>query len=281
MENWKYDESNAEFWDYLCGMNSVLTLGFDVSTREGIDHFDDWYFDFYPYLKVYLEEVLVGKESVLEIGLGLGTVSRYLSERVERYVGLDVAANVVNFNNSEFVRRGLNGKCIHGSILDPKIDEKFDLVIAIGSLHHTGDFNKALKNAFSLMSEEGQLLIMIYNEFSLFNWIHFPKKTFRAYLDFRLSGIKQWDEVFAEIRAVNDSNLQGVAAPSTSYFHKNVFKDYGEIFNQNWKIQIRNTNNLRVFRNIFINRNLILNNLARICGTDIYAISSSKANRIK
>jgi SAM-dependent methyltransferase len=115
MDSWKYDAENSEFWNYLCGTNAALGYGFDVTTSVGIEDFDSWYFKFYPYLRNYLEFALSGPESVLEIGLGLGTTSRYLASNVSKYTGLDIAPNVISFLREDFKNRKLHGEFVLGS----------------------------------------------------------------------------------------------------------------------------------------------------------------------
>jgi len=70
-------------------MNAAVTNNFDLTTRSGIDKIDAWYFEFYPYLFEFVNESIHGAESVLEIGLGLGTLSGYLESR-STYYGIDV-----------------------------------------------------------------------------------------------------------------------------------------------------------------------------------------------
>ena len=85
------DAANAEFWNYLCGTNAATYMGFDLDTREGVSQFDTWYMGFYPYLQAYVDNAVHSAQSCLEVGIGLGTVSRYLSRNVHELSALDVA----------------------------------------------------------------------------------------------------------------------------------------------------------------------------------------------
>ena len=245
LESWKYDEDNSEFWNYLCGTNSALGYGLDVTTRRGIEDFNTSYFEYYPYLKKYLDFALLESESILVIGLGLGTVSRYLASNVESYLGLDVAPNVISFLREDFKNRHFNGEFVLGSIIaDVKELEgrKFDAVVSIGSLHHTGRLEYAIDNALKFLNPGGQALIMIYNKFSLFNITHSPKNCLSGYFDHLINGTSSWKEMSEEIRAINDSDDSGKGAPSTEYSHQKIFADQNVI----WKTQIRNMNHLRL-----------------------------------
>ncbi|MCX6130801.1 MAG: hypothetical protein NTX25_17295, partial [Proteobacteria bacterium] len=72
---------NAKFWNELCGTNLALRLGITDDSSRSLQIFDDWFFSFYPYLKPFLDRVLVGKQKILEVGLGYGSVSTYLALR--------------------------------------------------------------------------------------------------------------------------------------------------------------------------------------------------------
>lgn len=89
------DAANAEFWNYLCGTNAATYMGFDLDTREGVGQFDAWYMGFYPYLPAYIDNAIDSAQSCLEVGIGLGTVSRYLSRNVHELSALDFAPNHV------------------------------------------------------------------------------------------------------------------------------------------------------------------------------------------
>jgi 2-polyprenyl-3-methyl-5-hydroxy-6-metoxy-1,4-benzoquinol methylase len=55
----------------------------------------------------------------------------------------------------------------HGSALDKEFLDmlgEFDIVYAWGVLHHTGNMRKAMENIVSLVGEDGQLYISIYND---------------------------------------------------------------------------------------------------------------------
>ena len=56
-----------------------------------MSRYDKAYLDMYPYLRRYLPSPSASAASVLEIGLGYGTVAQALSERGWRCCGLDLA----------------------------------------------------------------------------------------------------------------------------------------------------------------------------------------------
>jgi SAM-dependent methyltransferase len=154
-------------------------LGITAADPAGVDIFDRWFFDFYPYLvdsRFIPWESLVG-QSVLEIGLGYGSVTRRLSRYTDRVVALDIAPGPVNFAAATTERT----TCIRGSALAlPFADATLDNVVAIGSLHHTGNMELAFRECIRVLRPGGRLIAMVYNRHSYKRWIVSPIATLRS-----------------------------------------------------------------------------------------------------
>ena len=118
MHQSEISKKNSGFWDELCGSSLAKTLGVVDSSLASLKRFDDWYFDFYPYLFSHIPfGQLLGKD-VLEIGLGYGTVSQRLAESGVNYTGLDIAAGPVAMVNHRLKQNNLPGVALQGSVLD-------------------------------------------------------------------------------------------------------------------------------------------------------------------
>ena len=58
----------------------------------------------------------------------------------------------------------LPGRALQGSILEPPFNRAtFDVVVAIGVYHHTGNLQLALANTAALLRPQGRAVIMIHN----------------------------------------------------------------------------------------------------------------------
>jgi 2-polyprenyl-3-methyl-5-hydroxy-6-metoxy-1,4-benzoquinol methylase len=158
---------NSEFWNELCGSQLAKFLGITDSSKESLKKFDDWYFDFYPYLFDHIPFNQLNNRNVLEIGLGYGTVSQRLAEAGAIYTGLDIAAGPVSMVNHRLAQVNLPGRAIQGSILDPEfLPESFDAIVAIGCLHHTGNLKLAIDQCWKLLRPGGSLIFMVYYAYS-------------------------------------------------------------------------------------------------------------------
>lgn len=111
------EDANRAFWNELCGTGLAKVLGITDASPISLKRFDDWFFDFYPYLfsEVPLAE-LAGRD-VLEIGLGYGSLSQKIAESGARYVGLDIAPGPVEMVLHRLRQLGLAGEVEQGSIL--------------------------------------------------------------------------------------------------------------------------------------------------------------------
>ena len=211
------DRRNAAFWNELCGTQLAQSLGVVDFSAESLARFDRYYLQIYPYLHNYLAlDTLAGKE-VLEVGLGYGTVAQLLAGRARNYTGLDIAGGPVAVVNQRLSLFGLPGSATQGNILEaPFESSRFDAVVTIGCLHHTGNLSRALDEVHRVLRPGGKALVMIYNAFSYRRWWTAPGVTWQTFKQdyFGSSGDVATS---ATERAAYDRNQSGAAAPSTVF----------------------------------------------------------------
>ncbi len=216
------DKKNSEFWDTLCGSQLAEQLGIKDDSEQSLKKFDDWYFEFYPYLYTHIPFAEMAGKRVLEIGLGYGTVSQKIAESGAEYHGLDIAAGPVDMVNLRMQRGELNGKAVQGSILEPPFDAgSFDWVVAIGCLHHTGDLAGAIDQVHRLLKTGGEAMIMVYNACSYRQFQSSPIQTLKR-LYSRPKGIEEIRNTDGaeKSRGAYDTNTDGDAAPQTEFVTK-------------------------------------------------------------
>ncbi len=211
-------EKNSKFWDELCGSHLAKHLGVVDDSAASLKLFDDWFFDIYPYVEPALHLPDLAGKRVLEIGLGYGSVGQMLAAHTGEYNGLDIAAGPVNMMNRRMQQEGLNGHAVQGSALEnPFPDNHFDMVVALGCLHHTGNLQQALKECRRVLKPGGRLVMMVYYAYSYRRFEHQHHETWR-YLRRELMGyrgvIGDTDDV---ARAAADTNAAGEAAPHTDW----------------------------------------------------------------
>lgn len=228
------DSRNQEFWDELCGTQMAQELGLQGHTSSELVRFDDCYLAYYPYLLPFLDRVEVSGLSILEIGLGYGTVGQKLAERGARYTGLDIARGPTRMIRHRLELLGEPGRAVQGSALDlPFASESFDVVVAIGSLHHTGDFPRAVRELHRVLVPGGHALVMVYNRFSYDQWWNWPGRTWRALLADRGWGPLPAEESSEAQRGQYDKNSAGDAAPVTDFFSvtqaREIFRDFSRL----------------------------------------------------
>lgn len=208
------DDKNKEFWNQLCGSTLARRLGIVDDSKESLCKFDDWYFNFYPYLFDHIDFGRMAGRKVLEIGLGYGTVAGRLMASGADYHGLDIAEGPVIMARHRAALLGRTADINTGSALAiPYADGTFDDVVTIGCLHHAGDLLRALAEVARVTKPGGSASIMVYSAVSYRQWMRSPLVTWR-----RLRKPQyDWTNADDRSRRAYDANLAGDAAPSTTF----------------------------------------------------------------
>jgi len=269
----KVSDANAEFWNELCGTQLAEFLGIKNSAPESLKRFDDWYFNFYPYLENHIQfDALAGKR-VLEVGLGYGSVAQRIAEHRARYFGLDIAAGPVGMVRHRLEQAGLSGMVAQGSILNPPFEpETFDVVIAIGCLHHTGDLRRAIHQCRRLLKEGGRLIFMVYYAYSYRRWMSAPFGNL-AYLLREIAGVR--DVVGASHkseRGAYDKNIKGEAAPHTDWISKRSLAGMCSDFSS-FLPTLENIDSEPPFR-LWSRERLLRTRIPSFLGLDLYAVAT-------
>lgn len=217
---------NQQFWNELCGSQLAKQLGITDSSIKSLKKFDDWYFDFYPYLFDHIPFADLKGKDVLEVGLGYGTVSQKIAEAGANYQGLDIAEGPVEMVKHRLQQARLKGKTIQGSILNPPFaPNSFDVVVAIGCFHHTGNIKLAIDNSYNLLRPGGKLILMVYYAYSSRRFRMAFIKTM-LYMAKESAGYRGCVENSSkDERVAYDKNSDGSGAPHTDWVSIRSLKD--------------------------------------------------------
>lgn len=273
MNNTEISKKNATFWDELCGSQLAKFLGITDASVESLKKFDDWYFDFYPYLFDHIPFEAMKGRKVLEIGLGYGTVSQKLAQSGVDYSGLDIANGPVFMVNQRLAQNNLPGSAIQGSILEPSLpSDTFDYVIAIGCLHHTGNLKLAIEQCHRLLKPGGQLIFMVYYAYSYRRWRMTPLLTLKSMVReaFGYRGVVGSGS--NRQRAAYDAASDGGGAPHTDWISKRSLKDCCAIFSS-FKGTVENIDQEFPFQST-PRKELLKTRWPSIVGLDLYATAT-------
>jgi len=232
---------NANFWTEPCGSQLAAVLGLaGKQDAQALADFDTNYFKLYPYLTSFFDDLSFEKSKILEIGLGMGTLSEWLAIRSFSYRGLDIAAGPVDIVNLRLSRLGMQQSAVQGSILfAPFESNSFDCIVAIGCLHHTGDLKKSIGECFRMLRPGGRLKLMVYYSYSARRWLNNPLQT-ALYLMNELTGVRTVvDDVSQSSRASYDTNSAGAAAPYTDFISRKSLRQTCKAFSSS-SFMVRN-----------------------------------------
>jgi 2-polyprenyl-3-methyl-5-hydroxy-6-metoxy-1,4-benzoquinol methylase len=122
----------------------------------------------YPFARV-LDKSIPKEASIIDIGTGTGQLSAFLSLGRKCVWGIDLSDS--SLKKAEKLKEKLNLDSLHlkkVDILDinqiKNIGIKFDYVLCLGVLHHTGDAYKGFENILELLKPDGFIAIGLYNK---------------------------------------------------------------------------------------------------------------------
>lgn len=212
------DDKNKNFWNELCGTSLAKSLGIKGNDEASLAKFDDFYFSYYPYLKKHLFLDEITRKNILEVGLGYGTVSQLLASAGANYYGLDIAENACKIVSHRLAQKNLHGEIRNESMLSCSFpDNFFDHVISIGCFHHTGNLQECINQTYRVLKPGGKAAIMVYNKFSLRQWMSWPVLTTKNLLS-NLPGINNGIRATEAQRKAYDASSNDTAAPETEFF---------------------------------------------------------------
>jgi SAM-dependent methyltransferase len=257
-------EANAEFWNELCGTWLARSLGIVEPTPEALASFDAAYFSYYPYLLRFVNRAGVSDRTVLEIGLGYGSLGGYLAPRARAYFAVDIAQGPVGLMQQRLSLLGLPpDRAQRRSALElPFPMDTFDTVISIGTLHHTGDLTTAVSEVQRVLRPGGTALVMVYNAHSFRRMAAWPRLRVSAAVG-RLR-----EPADRQLRRMYDQRMDGTAAPHTDFVSageaRRLFREFRDV-----RVERRNFDDYTIWR-FRLHRERFLGSLDRLLGLDLY-----------
>ena len=271
------DRANADVWNELCGSTLARTLGIQDRSPESLRRFDEAYLGLYPYLLGYVEPDRMAGQTVLEVGLGYGTLGQRIAESGASYLGLDLAPGPVAMMNQRLGMHGLRGRAIRGSILAcPVTSSSVDAVVSIGCFHHTGNVQRSIDETYRVLKPGGTATLMVYNQFSYRQWMRWPVRTLRAWLHAAAGSAPPPTE---RQRGAYDSDIGGRAAPETAFVSVPTLRKMLQRFS---RVEINRENCADVFLGfrlrhldkeiglVLVPRKRLLSSVGRWAGLDLY-----------
>ena len=182
----KDNSKNKEYWDKnpmtYKPFNRVELFPKEFSERELKNKMDfDLLNNFYLKENLYLDKFFRGlnqinflkDSSVLDIGCGWGSSTKYLSKFSKKVTSIDISSvaiagakknlsftDIKNFELFEMDAQNLSFK-----------DNSYDFIYSWGVIHHSAEPEKIIKQLYRVLKNGGKGTIMVYNRNSLRFWL--------------------------------------------------------------------------------------------------------------
>lgn len=180
----------ADFWSFQ--LNNEIYLRNHTDIVRGSEEYFKIILDarskfiyYFPSILSFLKNS--PSKNFLEIGCGMGTDSIVFAKEGFHVTGVDLAPAHLDLANKLFAHYNLAGTFMEANAEElPFHDREFGCIYSFGVLHHTPNTEKAIKEAYRVLTDEGRAVIMLYNKWSLNNLAHWiTGKGFESVKDLR------------------------------------------------------------------------------------------------
>ncbi len=218
------NKKNSVYWNEVCGTHAAKVWNIKNHNQNSLKKFDKFYFAFYPYINNYVPYKEMISKKVLEIGPGYGSVSNNLmSVKDIDFTCLDIAKGPLEIikKRKSFIKN-TNTKILNANILQNNFDDNtFDFVVAIGCLHHTGNFQESINECYRILKQNGTLVGMVYSSFSYRRWRENFMDTIKFFFNNKNTIIEGSDYQ----KGLYDIDSSGKSPPATEFVSKTSLKN--------------------------------------------------------
>ncbi len=132
----------------------------------------------YRHILYFVDKYLYGKNKVLDVGCGSGTLCLYIANKKKNILGIDISKKAIQTCIESSKTLNLTEYTSFKAIDFPKqsINGKFDLVILTEVIEHIKDDKLALKSIYKLLNKNGILIISTPSVNALLHKIGYAKQ---------------------------------------------------------------------------------------------------------
>lgn len=158
-----------QFWDETpCGSKHAEA---PEGSRSFFEQVERRRYELEPFIPTYADFEGACGETVLEVGVGLGTDLAQFARAGALVSGVDFSERSVELARRRLALEGLPGEVLVGDAENlPFPDAAFDRVYSWGVLHHTPDTARAAREIVRVLRPGGRLCVMLYARRS---WVAF------------------------------------------------------------------------------------------------------------
>lgn len=141
-----------------------------------------------------INKYLCGRENVLDIGCGVGTIDFFIASKGKKITGIDISYNAIEqcLINAKLLNLSAYTNFLCGDFLNLGIGEKYDMVICLEVLEHLKEDDLAIKKIYKLLTRDGVLMLSV------------PSKNSPL---FKLGFIKKFDKKVGHLRRYSSQEI--------------------------------------------------------------------------
>jgi len=160
---------------------------------------------------------LEGKENILDVGCGVGTIDFFMANKGKKVTGIDISYKAITLCKANAKLLNLSGRLdfFSGDFLSLRISGKFDLIICIEVLEHIKEDNLVIKKIYELLARNGVLILSV------------PSKNAPLY---KIGLATEFDKKVGHLRRYSFEDLESLIT-GEGFFAKEVIKTEGLLRN--------------------------------------------------